>query len=296
LALLATTKGAQAVGVAVLLSRLSESCELAFSRRLSEGFHRLFNLPIRPVVIRGATRVICPVCQRQAAIESAAMETRSEAIKCLAANYSRVPFKRADQGIDKRSNAVADTQLTLFDSDQPSFLSTCHASVARGLTLHSLYAAKNNGMAPLLLPELSDASIPSKNRRAMVKDLPRGTLDWSGESLEHTLEDCLEFDQTTGSVWSATAYVLASEQRTSWLENLGSLIERSASLRLKPQPMFWNTVECGSYVMARANQADRELVEHQLNSLASQFSGTEAGISLRRVLETVTQIGSPEPS
>lgn len=296
LSLLANSFSPRSLGVAVILSRLSESCELAFSRRLSDGFHRLFNLPIRPVVIRGASRVICPVCQRQAAIESAAIETRSAAIESLAANYSRVPFKRPTEEVQKPQHTTDATQLTLFDTSPPQFLATCHAAIARGLTLHSLYAAKNNGMAPLALPEISDGSIPPKNRRAMVKDLPRGTLEWSGDPLEQSLEQCLVSDNTTGSIWSAAAYVQASERRMNWIENLPGLIERSPEIRLKPQPTFWNTVECASYLIARGSPADRDHLEFQLKSLADRFPGTEAAAGLRRILGTVTQLESSEVS
>jgi hypothetical protein len=81
LAHLARMNGAQRVGTAVILSRLSEGCEEAFDARLTGGFHRLFNLPIRPVVIRGADRTICPVCQQRAAISHIAHDADAEAIE-----------------------------------------------------------------------------------------------------------------------------------------------------------------------------------------------------------------------
>ncbi|HET6325787.1 MAG TPA: hypothetical protein VFG04_14010 [Planctomycetaceae bacterium] len=290
LALLASHWGAKGVGVVAILSRLAERAEESFDRRLSNGFHRLFNLPIRPVVIRGASKTICPVCQRQAAIEGAAEETRSEAIQCLAASRSRVPFRREGVMVREPSRAEGPKQLTLFPASTPSFLSTCHASVARGLTLHSLYAARNNGMAPLSLPELSDAAIPPKNRRAMVKDLPHGTLEWSGDALEQTLERCLESESVTSGVWSAAAWVLALEHRSQWVDDLGGFIARSPNVRLRSQPTFWNTLECGSYLLWRSGPSERSQLKDSLSSLASRFEGTEAASRLQGVLETITRL------
>jgi len=36
-----------------------------------------------------------------------------------------------------------------------------------------------NGMAPLALPEIRDATIPAKTRAAMVENLPPGVVRWS---------------------------------------------------------------------------------------------------------------------
>lgn len=290
LAMIANRYGARSVGAAVILSRLSESCEIAFQRRLSDGFYRLFNLPIRPVVVRSSSSDICPICQRQAAIEGAATETRSEAIQQLASRQSRIAFTRTTDKKSDEGSLPKETQLTLFESAQPSFLSTCHASVARGLTLHSLYAAQNNGMAPLRLPELTDREIPSKNRRAMVKDLPFGTLEWSGESLEETLKQCLASESTTGSIWAATAFVMAIEKRVQWFDELADVIERSVDVRTKPQPTFWNTIECGCYLIVRENHVEKERVTESLRSLVNRFSGTHAANGLNRVLGTITEL------
>ena len=288
LSLLAIECGARSVAIAVILSRLSENCEIALNERLDGGFYRLYNLPIRPVVIHGVTKELCPVCQRQAAIESAATETRSEAIRNLAAASSRVPFKQLSD--DAKRDVRIERQLCLFESSSRTFLSSCHAAVARGVTLHSLYAAKNNGMAPLALPELVDKDVPSKNKRAMVKDLPRGALEWSGEALESGLEECLASDDTSSGVWSASAFVLATERRRNWLRNLGDLIERSPDMRDKPQVTFWNTVECGTYLVARDDPQYSDEIASQLRSLADRYVGTAAAVGLKRVLETLSQV------
>ena len=287
LAILAEALGARSVGAAVILSRISESCELAFGHRLSDGYHRLFNLPIRPVIIRGASKELCPVCQRQVAIENAAAATRSKALENLAAARTRVPFGRKDE---ERSPQPSEQQLTLFDDPKKSPLTTCRAAVARGLTLHSLYAAKNNGMAPLALPELMDDGIPARNKHAMVKDLPRGALEWSGRFLEEDLERCLTSDDTTQSVCSASILILASEQRVKWLPHLGRIVDRRSELRNKPQPTFWNTVECSAYMVVRENPRQKEEFENELKNLVEKHAGTEAEAGLRQVLDTVSQL------
>ena len=67
LALLAGNCSPASVRAAVLLSRLTDGCEAAFSARLSGGFQKLYHLPVRPIVIRGTSVDICPVCQRNGA-------------------------------------------------------------------------------------------------------------------------------------------------------------------------------------------------------------------------------------
>ena len=128
----------------------------------------------------------------------------------------------------------------------------------------------------------------------MVKDLPRGALEWSGEFLEKELEQCLASSDTTGSVWSASAYVLASERRANWIDYLGEALQRSKELRTKPQPTFWNMVECCVYLAARDDREQKDRLDSRLRELLDQFAGTEAEDGLRRVFDTLVQVGPAE--
>ena len=53
----------------------------AFRERLAGGFHRLYHLPIRPVLIHGHKADLCPICQRKAAVSKAAQESRLESLQ-----------------------------------------------------------------------------------------------------------------------------------------------------------------------------------------------------------------------
>ena len=154
---------ASRIGAAVLLSRLTPPCEDAFNLRLSGGYHRLFNLPIRPVAIRGDRVDLCPVCRRKNAIRRFAEDSDIEALEQWAESLFKMrrgPIEQVRQPREK--------QMMLFELDR-SFLSGCGAAVASGVTLHALGAASTNGSAPLSLPELFDDRISWRVRATMVE-------------------------------------------------------------------------------------------------------------------------------
>ncbi len=285
LALLASRARARSVSAAVLLSRLTDGCERAFSARLDGGFYSLFRLPIRPVVIHGTSRELCPFCQRRAAVHDAALDSRLEAIRRLDAWLSRAG-RPARPPARPTEEVPREEQQTLFPPEPPSFLETCSRKVASGVALHSLYAAMTNGMAAMKLPELTNEAIPHENRAAMLEHLPPGVVEWSRAALEQDLERCLATVKNR-SVWQATADVLARERQSRWIYYLDSFLTRVARQNKAPARTFWNSMVCDAYLVAcRDPELGREMRE-QLERLLEAYRGTTIAIGLEQMLDAV---------
>ena len=285
LSLLASRAHARSVSAAVLLSRLTDGCERAFSARLDGGFCSLFRLPIRPVVIHGTSRELCPVCQRRAAVHNAALDSRLEAIRRLDAWLSRGrrPAPRSDQPTEVPPRVE---QPTLFPPESPSFLETCSRKVASGVALHSLYAAMTNGMAAMKLPELTNEAIPHENRAAMLEHLPPGVVEWSRGALEQDLERCLATVKNR-SVWRATADVLARERQAGWVYYLDTFLTRAVRQNKAPTQTFWNSMVCNAYLVAhRDPDLGREMRE-QLQRLRRAYGEATIVEGLEQMLEAV---------
>lgn len=281
---LATKAGAETVGAAIILSRVTEECEDAFRARLSGGFFRLFHLPIRPVVIRGSNPALCPFCSRKAAVKEAARESGHEAIRCWANRLSQQRRFSESTSVATSPENEEDLQGTLFPLPSPSFLERCSGAVAGGVTLHSLHAAMRNGMAPLALPEIRDETIPSKNRTAMVESLPSGAVEWSRGFLENDLHHFLAAGRTA-SLWRASVEVLARESDAKWVSNLRDILVRAKDLRSRAKPTFWGSVACDMYLLLRRNPDLRQQIRGSLEVLEKDYRKTAAGEGLKQVLE-----------
>jgi orotate phosphoribosyltransferase len=285
LSLLARACGAARVGGAVLLSRLTESAEESFRARLSGGFHRLYHLPVRPVLISCDDRDVCPVCQRKAAVTRAAQDSRLEAIKQLAAWLSQ-RGQKGSRG-DAEGPSTPARQPTLFPAET-SFLSTCSSQVASGVTLHSLHAAMTNGMAPLALPEVSDSQIPRRNRLAMLENLPVGVVEWSRGVLDRQLQDLLA-REATSSLWRASACVLARERHVEWVKHLGGFLERCTELGSGPRPLFWNNLVCGAYIASHGDAQAQGELRQWVEEILQTHTGDHAAAGLRQMLEAISE-------
>jgi orotate phosphoribosyltransferase len=259
LALMAESCAPASIRAAVLLSRLTDGCEAAFSARLSGGFQKLYQLPVRPIVIRGTSVDICPVCQRNEALREVASQSSVASLIRWAENLRKRPVTTTKNRIE---HAPPERQLTLFPRSEPAFLEICRPAIASGVTLHALNAARTNGMAPLRLPELTDQHIPYRNRAAMVENLPTGVIAWSEGFLDHDLEAVLS-NSENASIWKASVDILSREGRGDWLEHLDGLISR---LPKAPSQTFWAHVACCAYLVAREDPDRapeiRERVEH----------------------------------
>lgn len=284
LSLLAQSCGASRVAGAVVLSRLTESAEESFRARLSGGFHRLYHLPVRPVLICGNDKDICAVCKRKAAVTKAAEESRLEAIKQLAAWLTQRGGQSCSR-VESTGMAPTTRQLTLFPAES-SFLATCSSQVASGVMLHSLHAAMTNGMAPLALPEMSDAQIPRRNRLAMLENLPVGVVEWSRGVLDRQLQDLLAREDTS-SLWRASACVLARERHLDWVEHLAGFLGRCHELGSGPRPMFWNNLVCSAYIASHDDAPAQSELRRHLEGILRTHTGEHAAAGVRRILEAI---------
>lgn len=282
--LLARACGAARVGGAGLLSRLTESAEESFRARLSGGFHRLYHLPVRPVLISCNDRDVCPVCQRRAAVTRAAQESRLEAIKQLAAWLSQRGGRQGSRG-DTEGSTTPACQPMLFPAET-SFLARCSSQVASGVTLHSLHAAMTNGMAPLALPEMSDPQIPRRNRLAMLENLPVGVVEWSCGVLDRQLQDLLA-REVTSSLWRASACVLAREHHVEWVEHLAGFLERCTELGSGPRPLFWNNLVCSAYIISHGDAQAQSELRRRVEEILRTRVGDHAAAGLRQMLEAI---------
>lgn len=270
------------IGAAVLLSRLTEGCEDAFNARLSGGFHSLFRLPIRPIIIRGNHRDLCPVCRRKAALKAVGEDSGVEAVRLWAEHVTR---RRWHSVSSELRTPVRETQLSLFKLGD-EFLRGCRESVASGVTLHALNAAMTNGMAPLSLPELLNERIPSQNRAAMVQNLPQAALEWSGDPLAHDLITFLE-KRASANIWRATAEALARHGSVAWVQHISGFVEKAWLKKTRISPSFWNHVACSAYLTAAANPQEKHTVRKRFEELLSSAQGTPFVEGLQRVLDTI---------
>jgi hypothetical protein len=280
LATLAERAKARRIGAAVLLSRLTPPCEDAFNLRLSGGYHRLFNLPIRPVAIRGEGVDLCPVCRRKNAIRRFAKESDIEALE----HWADSLLKRRRGAIDS-SPRRRDMQLMLFEHDEP-FLSGCAAAVASGVALHAIGAASTNGSAPLSLPELFDERISWRTRAMMVENLPAGILEWTGNTL---MSDLLNVLANGGypSIWKATANLLSREGSDMWLDHFESMLSRLSESNHRASQSFWNHMACNAYLLAaRGNEARRD-VQMRVEQLLSRQVDDDVQSGLRQMHEVI---------
>jgi orotate phosphoribosyltransferase len=281
---LAADNGAKSVGAAVLLSRLTETCEQAFDTRLTNGFSWLFHFPIRPVVIRGPDVSLCPVCRRRAALKAIADRSPSPEVRQWCEYVvSRIRIPR--QTVEPPENA--ERQLSLFpQSDE--FIRSCRSSVASGVTLHALNAAMNNGMAPLTLPELTNANIPVRNRAAMIENLPQSAIEWSGEVL---LDDLREFlaHGDEAAIWRASADALARAGSNEWLSHIEQFLDRLGEHRRPASPSFWNNLACTGCVTAAGDAGVASTLKQQLGKLLDSHSQSAHAVGLKVLIDAICE-------
>lgn len=286
LTILAREAGGLTVSAAVLLSRLTLSCEEAFQHRLGGRFVRLFHLPIRPVAIRTDDRSLCPVCHQRTLVQQAAEERQDKALVQLAkqalSKRRRPVFNNNESPIEEMRS-----QLLLFDVPKPSLLQRCKRGVASGITLHALHTAMTDGMAPLTLPELRNTQIPSENRVAMLEHLPPGVFAWSDNHLDQSVEDVLA-EGSEEKVWLASADILAREGQTYWLAYLKSFLQRSFELQSKPHDSFWNRLAYGAYRLSSQDADVRDEINEIIRLLLDAYQNAAPANGLLRMVDVVT--------
>jgi hypothetical protein len=279
LIMLAASAGAASVSGAVLLSRLSEACEEALDCRLDGGFTRLYSMPVRPITVRDRVRSQCPVCQRRQELRDAISELPGGPIKDLASKLASSRRFRA-RNTEIRDAQPQPTQIGLFP------LGKCRRSVASGITLHALHAARGDGMAPLRLPEIGDGSIPASNRAALVANLPTSTLEWSGEVLVQDLKAYLKRGAER-DVWVAVADLFARAGSSVWVDSLSEAISGSERRGSWMDDRFWAWMVCATYRLIRERPESREPVHARLLELVTSYGQTSASRGLRGMLAIV---------
>jgi orotate phosphoribosyltransferase len=294
LSVFALRAGARSVAASVLLSRLTAGCTAALAARLSGGFYSLYQLPIRPVVIHGLSKALCPVCQRRAAVHEAAIESRHEAIERWDAWLSKARRAALPVGGEVQARGTRTDASSLFPDPAPSFFETCSRAVASGVALHSLYAARTNGMAPLALPEITNEAIPPAVRAAMLEYLPPGVVAWSRGALDRDLERCLATAKN-GTLWRASAEVLARERHARWLDFLDAFLTRAARQKAPP-PTFWNALVCNVYLVARQDAAQTRAVRQRIEQLHREYTGSHLARGLKQILDVLAAPDHPLPA
>ena len=179
-------------------------------------------------------------------------------------------------------------QMLMFDqSVNDDIFRTCTPTIAGGITLHSLYAAQNNGMATLVLPEIRNDKIPPRNREAMVQDLPIGAVQWSRGDLDNDLLKSME-EVELPSLWGASAVALANEQYSEWFFQLDAVVERSNRLRTYENSMFWQRPSYSAYMTAcNLPETDVDGMTRFVRALIKEYADTNAEQGLRKVLDSI---------
>jgi orotate phosphoribosyltransferase len=279
---IANEADARRVGAAVLLSRLTPPCEDAFNLRLSGGYHRLFNLPIRPVAIRGDRTDLCPICRRKTALRRFVEESDIASLEEWADS-----LLKSRRGPKRPIRRKSQRQLDLFP-EECTFLSDCGSAVASGITLHALGAAGTNGSAPLSLPELFDERIPWRSRATMVENLPPGILEWTGDTLVADLSNVLANGDYL-AIWKATANLLSREGNNVWLDHLEAMVGRMTQRKLRTSPSFWNHMACNAYLLATNGKSERIEVQARIEELLGRLTDDVVQDGLRQMQEVIAE-------
>lgn len=271
---------ARSIGAAVLLSRLSPPCEETFRNRFDGRFYRLFNLPIRPVAIRGGRVDLCPVCRRKEALRRFVEEADVSSLDGWVES-----LLKTRHGAPQDAPHSQQVQLSLFDR---GLLVGCRAAIASGIALHALSAATTNGIAPLTLPELLDNSIPWRARATMVENLPPGILAWSGSTLMADLTAVLS-QADCPAVWRAAANLLTREGDNSWLDHLEPLLNRLHAEKRRTSPSFWNHMTCNAYLLSANDDHYRSILRDRIQELLTAQSDAVARDGLLQMQEVLSE-------
>jgi orotate phosphoribosyltransferase len=279
LALLASDRGAAVVAAATLLSRLSEGCEQALDERLGGGFTYLYSLPVRPITVHDRRRSQCPACRRRSYLHDTIATLPKGGARDLAKQLEAVKARfRGRKREISRSRAIP-TQIALFP------LQRCRRGVASGIALHALHASMGDGMAPLVLPELRDPTIPARNKAAILEDLPPTAVLWSGEALREDLRTYLNTSKDS-NIWEAVANLLTQAGLPLWIDCLAKVLPKAGQQAAWMDERFWATMICNTHELLSRSPRLREEVRPRLERLVVDHDGgVLVGRGLKGMLE-----------
>ena len=298
---LANRANARVVAAEVIVSRLSESQEAAVSTFLGGRFWRLYHLPVRPLSIPHSLRHLCPVCARRSQIEEAASETGLRPIIELFEELNSRRRRRPSGLSVSKVSANRDTQIQLISKTEPPLLERCRRSTASGVTLHSLYAARNNGMAPLTLPEICDDKIPATNRGAMLEYLGSSVWKWSKDSLFPDAKRLLD-ERDPDEIWIACVGLLnrglienehidRSDCRY-WVKALQKRLESSEPARQLSSKTVWNRLAFEVYRLLKNEPSSRPELRERFQNMHRACMRTPAEAGIMPILQIIEEESS----
>ncbi len=283
LALISSHAGAQSVGAAVVLSRMSEGCEIAFDRRLSAGFVRGYSLPIRPFTVYDKGRPNCFVCLRRQDVRQAAADLPAGPVRDLAAALARVPCFKA------RGTSVSQQSLPLGP------LSSYPPRILGGIALHALCAAAEDGMAPLSLRELTSNEYSSKARAALVRYLPPRTLEWSGQQLRDQLVDALKFPDK--AVWREVVWYMGrNEKSAEWVDSLVDAFEKTDGSDKWMDEKSWDLMRLVVDRLVREDGETLHRIRSSLEPHLERYRQRPAGRRLQDMIDTAIKASGASES
>jgi len=290
---LATSAGAASIAAAVIISRVSDSQEAAIRTSFEGRFLRLYQLPIRPLTIPDALKHLCPACDRRGEIERAASESGSGPIEELFKEITSRRGRRSSIASLLRPETSRDKQLILTAQAEVPLLEHCRRSTASGVTLHSLHAAMNNGMAPLRLPEICDEKIPATNRSAMLEYLGNTAWRWSSASLLPDAKRLLN-ERDPDEIWSACATFLNRGHCHYWIEALQHRLTVSGCARQLQSKTLWNRVAFEVYWLLKSEPSFLPEVSHRFESIYRTCVETPAETGIAPILEIIREVAHYE--
>jgi orotate phosphoribosyltransferase len=287
---LANSAGAASVSAMVIVSRVSDSQEAAISTRFGGQFYRLYQLPIRPRTIPDALKHLCPVCRRREDIEKAASESRFEPIEALS---NELRSRRARRpSVSGRPVTSRDRQLRLMAQAEVPLLEHCRRSTASGVTLHSLHAAMNNGMAPLRLPEIRDDRIPAPNRSAMIEYLGSDACAWSGSALLMDARRSLD-EGDLDDIWTQCAALLNRGSSHYWVEALESKLATCEGARQQESSGLWNRLAFEVYRLVKSDPSSLPELSLRFHSMWQTCAHTPAESGIKPIVEMLGKLAKP---
>jgi orotate phosphoribosyltransferase len=288
---LATRAGASLVAAVVIVSRVSENQEAAIANCFEGRFWRLYQLPIRPLSIPDALRHLCPVCSRRAEISEAASQSRFEPIVALSREICSRRSHRPSVTAAAKRPMNRDRQLDLVAQTEVPLLERCRRSTASGVILHSLYAARNDGMAPLRLPEICDNKIPAANRSAMLEYLGSSAWKWSRDSLLPDAKRLLD-ERDPDEIWAACAGLLNRGACHYWIEALQRRLEVSEFARHQQSKAIWNRLAFEVYWLLKKEPSSLSELSQRFEAMHRACLKTPVEAGIAPILEIIQELGN----
>jgi orotate phosphoribosyltransferase len=287
---LANRAGAASVAAMVIVSRVSDSQEAAISTRFGGQFYRLYQLPIRPRTIPDVLKHLCPVCRRREEIKNAASESRFEPIEALSNELRSRRGRRPS--VSGQLSTSRERQLRLTAEAEVPLLEHCRRSTASGVTLHSLHAAMNNGMAPLRLPEIRDGRIPAANRSAMIEYLGSDAFAWSGNDLLMDARRSLD-EGDLDDIWTQCAALLNRGSSHYWIEALESKLAACEGARQQESSGLWNRLAFEVYRLVKRDPSSLPELSLRFHSMWQTCAHTPAESGIKPIVEMLGTLANP---